>query len=94
MSLLLILLAMAPDAPTTASAPAAPAAAPATQGKDRIVCERSRSASLGSNIVGKRVCRKKSEMDAEAEHTRRNLRKFQDHRSDPTKIPGARAPTN
>ena len=92
MSFLLMLFAMAPDVPTTA--PPAPAPAPAIKSKDRIVCERSRNASLGTNIVGKRVCRKQSEIDAEAEHTRRNLRKFQDHRSDPTKIPGARPPTS
>ena len=88
MSFLLMLLAIAPDVPATAPAPAKPPAA--AEGKDRIVCERSRNASLGTNIVQKRVCRKQSEIDAEAEHTRRNLRKFQDHRSDPTKIPGAR----
>lgn len=57
--------------------------------KDPIVCERSRGASLGSNIAQPRVCKKKSEWDAQARDSRRNLQKIQDRRSDPFKVPNA-----
>jgi hypothetical protein len=79
---MLILLALVA---VTQSAPAAPTAAP----NDPIVCERSRGASLGSNIAQPRKCQRKSERDAEARDSRRNLQKILDRRSDPYKVPGA-----
>jgi hypothetical protein len=34
------------------------------------------------------LCKKKSEWDAQARDSRRNLQKIQDRRSDPFKVPG------
>lgn len=78
MPLLLMLLALDPDVPIAVEAPK----------KDPVVCTRRAAATLGSNIAQPRICKKKSEWDAEAKNAQRNLQKFRDHRSDPAKIPG------
>jgi hypothetical protein len=75
---LLLLLALA--SPQTVEVTARP--------KDPVVCQRSRSSSLGTNIAQPRLCKKKSEWDAQARDSRRNLQKIQDRRSDPFKVPG------
>jgi hypothetical protein len=79
MFLSLVLLALNPATPE-ASTSAAP--------KDPVVCQRSRGSSLGTNIAQPRVCKKKSEWDAQAREARRNLQRTQDRRSDPFKVPG------
>ena len=79
MSILLAILALSAPNPIEVSAAS----------KDPVVCERSRGASLGSNIAQPRKCKRKSEWDAQARDSRRNLQKVLDRRSDPFKVPGA-----
>ncbi|NJC06648.1 hypothetical protein GGQ97_002441 [Sphingomonas kaistensis] len=79
MSILLALFALsAPDPIVVTATP-----------KDPVICERSRASSLGSNISQPRTCKRKSEWDAQARDSRRNLQKVLDRRSDPFKVPGA-----
>lgn len=79
MSIFLALLALGTPDPIEVTAPP----------KDPIICERSRGSSLGSNIAQPRKCQRKSERDAQARDSRRNLQKILDRRSDPFKVPGA-----
>ncbi|WP_300973055.1 hypothetical protein [Sphingomonas sp. LHG3406-1] len=82
MPALMFLAALAVQAVEPAQAATRPAK------EDKIVCTRRPQASLGSNIAAKRVCKKQSELDEEARLAKRNLQKFQDHRSDPYVVPG------
>lgn len=68
---------------TLATAAGQQAAAPPAKAEDPIVCQRSDEHNVGTRIKRSRICKPKSEWALDEKRTQQQLRKFNDHRSDP-----------
>lgn len=74
----------------SATDPASAAAAP--KEKDPMVCTRRRDIAFGSHMSKPRVCKRKSEWDAEARAARRELDQLNQRGMNPAEVPGGRPP--
>jgi len=77
---------------TAAAIMLAPEAIEVTAAKqaDPMVCTRRRDRMVGSNMAGKRTCKRKSEWALEARETQRDLQALDGRRIDPAEVPPPR----